>query len=109
MTQAAYDLSGKRVFVAGHKGMVGGAIVRRLEQEGCEVLTATRQDLDLTRQLAVDAWMTRHHPDAVFVAAARVGGIHANDTYPADSLYDNLMIEANLLRFHTYSASMAMK
>jgi len=95
---AAYDLTGKRVFVAGHRGMVGGAIVRRLQREGCEVLTATRQELDLTRQLAVDAWMTKHQPDAVFVAAARVGGIHANDTYPADFLYDNLMIEANLIR-----------
>ncbi len=98
MASVPYDLTGKRVFVAGHRGMVGGAIVRRLDREGCEVLTATRQELDLTRQLAVDAWMTRHQPDAVFVAAARVGGIHANDTYPADFLYDNLMIEANLIR-----------
>lgn len=97
MTQV-YDLAGKRVFVAGHQGMVGSALVRRLEQEGCTVLTATRQELDLTRQLAVDAWMTRHQPDAVIVAAAKVGGIKANDTFPVDFLYDNLMIEANLIR-----------
>ena len=88
-----YDLAGKRVWVAGHKGMVGAAIVRRLASEGCDVLTADRTELDLTDQRAVLGWMHNHRPEAVFMAAARVGGIHANDTQPVDFLRDNLMIE----------------
>ncbi|MEM8725454.1 MAG: NAD-dependent epimerase/dehydratase family protein, partial [Pseudomonadota bacterium] len=92
-----YDLKGKRVFVAGHRGMAGSAIARRLASENCEVLTATRQDVDLMDQAATRAWFAREKPDAVFVAAAKVGGILANDTYPADFLYDNLMIEANVI------------
>ena len=92
-----YDLSGKRVYVAGHRGMVGGALLRRLEREGCaEIQTATRAELDLTRQDQVERWMAANRPEAVIVAAARVGGILANDTYPAEFLYQNLMIEANL-------------
>ncbi|WP_298470669.1 GDP-L-fucose synthase [uncultured Erythrobacter sp.] len=93
----SYDLKGKRVFVAGHRGMAGSAIARRLESEGCEILTATRQDVDLMDQAATRAWFAREKPDAVFVAAAKVGGILANDSYPADFLYDNLMIEANVI------------
>jgi GDP-L-fucose synthase len=92
-----YSLTGKRVFVAGHRGMVGSAIVRRLAREGCEVLTAGRDELDLINQAATRAWFERERPDAVFLAAARVGGILANDSYPADFLYDNLMIEANAI------------
>ena len=92
-----YELSGKRVWVAGHTGMVGGAIVRRLEAENCEVLTVRRAEVDLTRQHEVEAWMERARPDAVFVAAAKVGGILANSTYPADFLYANMMIEANII------------
>jgi GDP-L-fucose synthase len=92
-----YALSGKRVWVAGHRGMVGSAIVRRLASEGCEVLTASRQDADLRDQAQTTAWIDRNRPDAVFLAAAKVGGILANDTYPADFLYDNLMIEANII------------
>lgn len=92
-----YGLKGKRVWVAGHRGMVGSAIVRRLEREECEVLTASRQDADLRDQAATAAWVGRNKPDAVFLAAAKVGGILANDTYPADFLYDNLMIEANIV------------
>lgn len=92
-----YDLKGKKVWVAGHRGMVGSAIVRRLASEGCEILTADRSELDLKDQAAVRAWVHRQKPDAVFVAAAKVGGILANDTYPADFLYDNLMIEANVI------------
>ena len=88
-----YDLSGKRVWVAGHKGMVGGAIARRLAAEDCEVLTVERTELDLTDQRAVLGWMHNHRPQAVFLAAARVGGIHANNTQPVDFLRDNLMIE----------------
>jgi GDP-L-fucose synthase len=96
-TSPAFSLVGKRVFVAGHRGMVGSALVRRLASEGCTVLTATRQQLDLGRQEAVERWMAEHRPDTVFVAAAKVGGILANDTYPADFLYQNLAIEANLI------------
>lgn len=92
-----YDLAGKRVFVAGHRGMVGSAIVRRLATEDCEVLTATRAELDLGDQAAVRAWFADARPDAVILAAAKVGGILANDSYPADFLYDNLMIEANVI------------
>jgi GDP-L-fucose synthase len=92
-----YSLRGKRVWVAGHKGMVGSAIGRRLAAEGCEVLTADRSEVDLRNQAAVAAWMDRARPHAVFLAAAKVGGILANDAYPADFLFDNLMIEANII------------
>ncbi len=92
-----FALAGKRVWVAGHRGMVGAALIRRLEFEDCEVLTADREAVDLTRQAEVARWMDESRPQAVFVAAARVGGILANDTYPADFLYDNLMIEANII------------
>lgn len=92
-----YELADKRVYVAGHRGMVGSAIVRRLADEGCTVLAAGRADLDLKDQAAVRAWFARERPDAVFLAAAKVGGILANDSFPADFLYDNLMIEANII------------
>lgn len=92
-----YGLTGKRVWVAGHRGMVGSAIVRRLAREDCEVLTADRSTLDLMDQAAVRAWVADAKPDAVFLAAAKVGGILANHSYPADFLYDNLMIEANVI------------
>ncbi|MGR4862526.1 GDP-L-fucose synthase [Caulobacter sp. LARHSG274] len=92
-----FPLEGKRVWVAGHRGMVGSAIVRRLASEGCEVITAGREVLDLKRQDQVQAWMAAEKPDAIFLAAAKVGGILANDSYPADFLYDNLMIEANII------------
>lgn len=92
-----YSLAGKKVFVAGHRGMVGGALVRRLASEDCQVLTATRAELDLMDQQAVRSWMAANRPDAMFVAAAKVGGILANNNFPADFLYDNLMIEANLI------------
>lgn len=90
-------LKGKRIFVAGDRGMVGGALLRRLAMEKATLLTATRQDMDLTNQAAVKHWMTENRPDIVFLAAAKVGGIMANATYPADFLYENLMIEANLI------------
>jgi GDP-L-fucose synthase len=92
-----YQLKRKRVFVAGHQGMVGSAIVRRLEQEDCEVLTAPRAQFDLREQSAVRAFMAREKPQAVFLAAAKVGGILANDSYPADFLYDNLAIETAVI------------
>jgi GDP-L-fucose synthase len=92
-----YDLKGKRVFVAGHRGMVGAALVRRLATEDCEIVVLERREGDLRDQAAVRAFMADRRPDAVILAAARVGGIQANDTYPADFLYDNLMIEANVI------------
>jgi len=95
--QPIYALAGKRVFVAGHRGLVGGALVRRLQAEGCEILTAGRETLDLSRQQTVEDWLAAEAPDAVFVAAAKVGGIQANNTRPAEFLYDNLAIETNLI------------
>ena len=94
---AAFHLAGKRVWVAGHKGMVGSALVRRLAGEGCEIVTADRKDADLTRQADVEAWMAAQKPDAIFLAAAKVGGILANETYPADFLFDNLAIQTNVI------------
>lgn len=91
-----YSLEGKSVYVAGHKGMVGNALIRRLDRENCTVLTSDRST-DLRDQAAVRAWYAKHTPDVVIVAAAKVGGILANDSLPADFLYDNLMIEANLI------------
>jgi len=91
-----YELAGKRVFVAGHRGMVGGALVRRLEAEGCEVLTAGRAELDLIDQRQTFDWVEKHKPDAIFMAAAKVGGIMANATYPAQFLYKNLVMQANI-------------
>ncbi|MDF2495821.1 GDP-L-fucose synthase [Sphingomonas sp.] len=97
MIGARYELAGKRVFVAGHRGMVGSALVRRLRGEHCTILTIGRADLDLKDQAAVRAWFRVNRPDAVFVAAAKVGGILANDHHPADFLHDNLMIAANVI------------
>ncbi len=95
-SEAVFPLTGKRVWVAGHRGMVGSAIVRRLETEDCEIVTATRADVDLKSAEKVSAFVDDSRPDAIFMAAAKVGGILANETYPADFLYDNLMIAANV-------------
>src|SRR4051794_24832963 len=92
-----FRLAGRRVFVAGHRGMVGSAIARRLASEECTVLTAPRTQLDLVDQRAVGDYLARERPEVVVIAAAKVGGILANDSYPAQFLYDNLMIEANLI------------
>jgi GDP-L-fucose synthase len=92
-----YSLSGKRVWVAGHRGMVGSAIVRRLAREECEVLIAPRAEVDLTRQAETEDWMAAARPQAIFLAAGRVGGIHANNSYPAQFIYENLAIEANII------------
>jgi GDP-L-fucose synthase len=92
-----FTLAGRRVWVAGHRGMVGSAIVRRLAREDCRLLTAGRSEVDLRRQAEVESWMDKTRPEAVFVAAATVGGIVANSTRPAEFLYDNLMIEANII------------
>lgn len=92
-----YNLQGKRVWVAGHRGMVGSAIVRRLEAEHCEIVTVARDEVDLRNQQQVSDWVSANKPQAVFLAAAKVGGILANDTRPAEFLYENLMIEANII------------
>jgi GDP-L-fucose synthase len=92
-----FDLSGRKVWVAGHVGMVGSAIVRRLASDDCELIVAPRSELDLSRQAEVEAWLAEHKPDAVFLAAATVGGILANDTRPAEFIYDNLIIEVNVI------------
>jgi len=93
-----YSLTGKRVWIAGHRGMVGAALVRALEARGdATVIKAGRESVDLLDQAAVRAWMKRERPDAILVAAAKVGGILANATHPADYLYENLMIEANVI------------
>jgi GDP-L-fucose synthase len=92
-----FDLAGKKVWVAGHRGMVGSAIVRRLEHEDCTIVKADRRELDLTRQTAVETWMTHHKPDAVFIAAAHVGGILANDTQPVEFLTNNLQMQTNII------------
>ena len=97
MREPIFSLAGRRVFVAGHRGMVGSAVVRRLAGEGCEILTAARQEVDLRRQNEVEDWLAAQRPSAVFLTAATVGGILANDTRPAEFMYDNLAIEANVI------------
>ena len=96
MSDLPFALAGKRVYVAGHRGMVGSALVRLLAREHCLVLAADRS-VDLREQAHVRGWFAEHRPDVVIVAAARVGGILANASYPAEFLYDNMMIEANLV------------
>ena len=91
-----YNLKGKKIYIAGHRGMVGSAVLRNLESEPCEIITATRDELDLTRQNQVEDFLLNNRPDAIVMAAAKVGGILANETYPVDFLYTNLMIEANI-------------
>ena len=100
MTDSAnplYSLAGKRVWVNGAHGMVGSALVRRLRSEDCEIIQTGRDDLDLRRQADVEAWMEAQKPEAVFLAAATVGGIMANDTRPAEFIYDNLAIQSNII------------
>ena len=86
-----------KVFVAGHKGLVGSAICRRLQSEGVEAIVAPRSELDLIDQRAVDTWFQQHEIDQVYLAAAKVGGIHANQTYPAEFLHENLVIQTNVI------------
>lgn len=97
MSPPVSSLARKRVWVAGHRGMVGSALVRRLASENCEILTVDRAALDLRRHEDVDAYVAREKPDVVILAAAKVGGILANDTYPADFLMDNLLVETSVV------------
>jgi GDP-L-fucose synthase len=96
-TERSYSLQGKRVWVAGHRGMVGSALARRLSSESCEVVTVDRAALDLTSQAATMDWVAASKPHAIFLAAAKVGGILANDSLPGEFLYENLIIEANVI------------
>jgi len=98
MSKPIYSLAGKRVFVAGHRGMAGSAILRRLVVEDCETVIAGREKIDLRDPAAVDGFMAAVKPQAVFLAAARVGGIVANDTLPVQFLEDNLYIAANVIK-----------
>ena len=97
MATKIFDLSGKQIYVAGHAGMVGSAVVRRLEKIRCEIITAGRDSLDLERQEQVEAFLAARRPDVVIVAAAKVGGIHANDAYPAEFISENLAIARNII------------
>lgn len=92
-----FPLKGRRVFVAGHNGMVGAALVRRLAAEDCEILFAGRDMLDLRRQADVESWFAAHRPDTVLLAAGTVGGILANQSRPAEFIFDNLAIETNVI------------
>lgn len=96
-TEVLFPLEGKRVWVAGHRGMVGAALTRRLARENCELVSVDRAAVDLRRQAETEAWLAEARPDAVFLAAAKVGGIAANARLPGEFLYDNLMIEANVI------------
>lgn len=93
----AFPLAGKKIWVAGHRGMAGSAIVRRLATEDCDILTAGREELDLSRQTVVEEWLAANKPDAIFLAAATVGGIFANASRPAEFIRDNLVIETNVI------------
>ena len=98
MSDRRLDMTGQKVFIAGHNGMVGRALVRRLEREPVKILKASRYELDLTEPAAVDEWTQSHRPDIIVVAAAKVGGILANKTYPVDFLEQNLLIQTNVMR-----------
>src|SRR6195256_3657767 len=97
MASTPFELKGKTVFVAGHRGMVGAALTRRLAQEDVELQTATRSEVDLCDQAAVNKWFAARRPQVVFLAAAKVGGIVANNTLRAEFLYDNLAIATNVM------------
>ena len=92
-----YNLSGKKVWVAGHRGMVGSAVCRQLENEDCNIIKAGRDEVNLVNQAEINDWMNAAKPDAIVIAAAKVGGIQANNNFPVDFLYENLMIEANII------------
>src|SRR5690348_3729936 len=93
----SYRLEGQRIWVAGHGGMVGHALIRRLAHEQCEIVTVERNRVDLRRQDDTEKFIRKAQPDVIFLAAATVGGILANDTFPASFLYDNLMIASNVI------------
>src|SRR3954452_17448130 len=109
MARTPFDLKGKTVFVAGHGGMVGGALLRRLQSEDVKLITAGRSELDLRDQAAVDRWLAENRPQAVFLAAAKVGGIVANNTLRGEFIYDNLVIATNVIHAaHVHGAQKLM-
>jgi len=109
MAAIPFELKGRKVFVAGHRGMVGSALVRRLAREDVRLLTVGRDGLDLRNQAAVNGWFAANRPQAVFLAAAKVGGIAANDTLRAEFLYDNLAIATNIIQAaHLHGAEKLM-
>ena len=109
MAAIPFELKGRKVFVAGHRGMVGSALVRRLAREDVRPLTVGRDGLDLRNQAAVNGWFAANRPQAVFLAAAKVGGIAANDTLRAEFLYDNLAIATNIIQAaHLHGAEKLM-
>jgi len=89
-------MSRRKIYIAGHRGMVGSAIARQLQSNNCQLVTRTHRELDLTNQQQVNEFMASEKPDQIYLAAAKVGGIHANNTYPAEFIYQNIMIEANM-------------
>src|ERR1700749_4753533 len=97
MASTPFELKGKRVFVAGHRGMVGGALVRRLASEGIELQTGAGAEVEFCNQAAVVAWSAKHRPQAVFLAATKVGGSVANHTLRAEFIYDNLVKSSNVI------------
>src|SRR6202034_2710648 len=97
MAKTPFDLKGKKVFVAGHRGMVGSALARRLASEGVDLLTVSRSEVDLRDQAQVAGWFAKKRPQAVFLAAAKVGGIVANNTLRAEFIYDNLILATNVI------------
>src|SRR5256885_13414660 len=109
MASLPFELKGKTVYVAGHRGMVGAALARRLASENVELLTASRSEADLRDQAAVNKWFAAKRPQVVFLAAAKVGGIVANNTLRAEFLYDNLAIATNVIHAaHVNSAKKLM-
>ena len=109
LTTPIFSLTGKKIYVAGHNGMVGSAIIRRLKQIDCDCLTVNSSDLDLMKINDVDNWFKENKPDVVFMAAAKVGGIHANNSYPVDFLYENISIQNSLIiNSHKYKVKKLM-
>lgn len=107
--KSSFFLSGKKIYVAGHKGMVGSAIIRRLKTIDCECLTIDSKKLDLKDNIAVDDWFSKNKPDVVIMAAAKVGGIYANSNYPVDFLYENIAIQNSLItNSHKYEVKKLM-
>ncbi len=92
-----YSLAGKKIWVTGHSGLVGTALCKRLENENCTILTVTHRELDLTRQDRTEKWIANNKPDVIIMAAATVGGLHANNSRPAEFIYNNLTIESNVI------------
>ena len=92
-----FELRHQKIWIAGHSGLVGSALCRRLNEAECEILTVPHIELDLTRQVETEEWLSEHKPDGVILAAAHVGGIHANSTYPAEFIYNNLAIAQNVI------------